>query len=379
MRTWVWTAAAAVGGYLVYSGWFASEDADDPAAPPPALEIPGETPPAGDRAPRDPTISTGAESLPRPAIDLDKMASATATVPPRDEEAWRLEDEWRKAQRSGDAQGAAELGDLLLRDHADTDPARWVSYDRGRKELQLYRQLGRNKAGLAHAAKAWRLLTPVLFLRESRPGEKKTLRRTLDKLARDILFQARHVEGVDRLYSPKRGESLSVLCRKRFASWGANVSPGFVVEINGLRSARDLRAGEPIKVPLGEPEIIIAKGEYRLYFLLQGCYVRDFAVGLGREGSTPETSFVIQEKIKNPDWHPRAGVVIRYGDPRNILGTRWLAFSSSAEFRGFGIHGTSDPASIGKDASSGCVRMLRADVERVFEWTPRGTKVRIVR
>ena len=38
-----------------------------------------------------------------------------------------------------------------------------------------------------------------------------------------------------------------------------------------------------------------------------------------------------------------------------------------------------DPASIGKEASSGCVRMLRADVEELFDWTPRRTKVRIMR
>jgi lipoprotein-anchoring transpeptidase ErfK/SrfK len=55
-----------------------------------------------------------------------------------------------------------------------------------------------------------------------------------------------------------------------------------------------------------------------------------------------------------------------------------MAFRDSAEYRGFGIHGTSDPSSIGQDASSGCVRMLREDVERLFDWTPRGTRVTIL-
>ena len=83
--------------------------------------------------------------------------------------------------------------------------------------------------------------------------------------------------------------------------------------------------------------------------------------------------------IKNPDWHPRAGVIIPYGDARNILGSRWMAFRDTPDYQGFGIHGTTEPSSIGKEASSGCVRMLRDDVERLFEWTPRGTTVVITR
>jgi lipoprotein-anchoring transpeptidase ErfK/SrfK len=89
--------------------------------------------------------------------------------------------------------------------------------------------------------------------------------------------------------------------------------------------------------------------------------------------------FVIEEKIPHPDWYPKPGVKIPYGDPENILGTRWMAFRNTAEYRGFGIHGTADPTSIGKAMSSGCIRMRRADVERLFDWTPIGMKVTIRR
>jgi lipoprotein-anchoring transpeptidase ErfK/SrfK len=146
-----------------------------------------------------------------------------------------------------------------------------------------------------------------------------------------------------------------------------------------MKGPTALRAGEPVKVPLGESEIVVVKSEFRLYFLHNGGYVRDFPVGLGREGSTPETTFVIREKIRNPDWNPKPGVTIPYGSPENILGTRWMAFNNSAEYRGFGIHGTTQPDSIGKEASSGCVRMLRPDVELLFDWCARGTRVRVVR
>jgi lipoprotein-anchoring transpeptidase ErfK/SrfK len=169
-----------------------------------------------------------------------------------------------------------------------------------------------------------------------------------------------------------------VLCFKVFPSWGTRVSPGFLVDLNRLGSPTGLRAGSAIRVPLGQPRIVIVRREFRLYYLFGGGYVEDFPVGLGRDGTTPEGEFVIEELIKNPDWH-HEGQVIPYGDPRNILGSRWMAFRDTPEHHGFGIHGTTDPSSIGKEASSGCVRMLKADVERLFEWTPRGTEVSILR
>ena len=375
MKTWLWAVIAVVCGFLVYRGWFAADDEADTMEPPPPLEVPGTAPAEEFPASEPKDVATA-----RPGIDLNPVRQAAPRAPARDEAAWRLDAQRREAIEKGDAKQAAEFSRRLLRDHAASDPARWVHYEEGRRQLHTYQRLGKTKEGFVAAREAWRRLTPVLFLKDP-PGleEQADLRETLAKLANDLLLSPRHIEGVDRTHVPKRGDSLSVLCKKVFPGWGAHVDPGFIVEVNRLRSAKDLRAGEPIKVPLGEPEIVIRKSEYRLYYLFNGCFVRDFAVGLGREGSTPEAKFVIWEKIRDPAWNPRAGIVIPYGDPRNILGTRWMAFKDSAEYRGFGIHGTSDPSSIGQDASSGCVRMLRDDVERLFEWTPRGTRVTILR
>ena len=58
---------------------------------------------------------------------------------------------------------------------------------------------------------------------------------------------------------------------------------------------------------------------------------------------------------------------------------RWIGFDNSAEYRGFGIHGTIDPTSVGQEESSGCVRMLQADVELLYDWIPEGTTVVIRR
>jgi hypothetical protein len=49
--------------------------------------------------------------------------------------------------------------------------------------------------------------------------------------------------------------------------------------------------------------------------------------------------------------------------PANPLGTRWMGLG----YKGYGIHGTNMPLSIGKAASHGCIRMRNQDVEDLFE------------
>ena len=68
-------------------------------------------------------------------------------------------------------------------------------------------------------------------------------------------------------------------------------------------------------------------------------------------------------------------MTIPYGNPENILGTRWMGFKNSPGLTGFGIHGTTRPESIGREESSGCIRMGRSDVEELFGWTPYRTEV----
>jgi lipoprotein-anchoring transpeptidase ErfK/SrfK len=54
-----------------------------------------------------------------------------------------------------------------------------------------------------------------------------------------------------------------------------------------------------------------------------------------------------------------------------------MGFENRDDLFGYGIHGTTQPESVGTDASNGCVRMLKQDVEELFEWVPRGTVVTV--
>jgi len=99
--------------------------------------------------------------------------------------------------------------------------------------------------------------------------------------------------------------------------------------------------------------------------------VYDVAVGKPTTPS-PEGDFTIENRITNPTWYgPKKVVGPGAGNP---LGTRWLGLSA----KGYGIHGTNVPKSIGKAASHGCIRMRNADVEELFELVPTGATVQLL-
>ena len=104
--------------------------------------------------------------------------------------------------------------------------------------------------------------------------------------------------------------------------------------------------------------------------------VKEYQVCIGKENRTPAATFTVQTKVTKPDWYFR-GRKIPFGDPENVIGTRWIGFEGGVEAEGIGIHGTTDASSIGKAVSMGCIRMKDGAVERVFEWVTNGTEVEV--
>ena len=124
-------------------------------------------------------------------------------------------------------------------------------------------------------------------------------------------------------------------------------------------SANKNEAGLPyLKDPL---TVIVDKQKHRLAIVSGSIVLRNYEVGLGGN-RTPEGSFVISDKVVNPNGHDNGE-----------FGSRGLQLSDT----NYAIHGTNDPDSIGKDESLGCIRMKREDVEELFALVPRGTKVEI--
>ena len=106
-----------------------------------------------------------------------------------------------------------------------------------------------------------------------------------------------------------------------------------------------------------------------------------FSVGIGRKNSTPAGKFVICYRSYHPVYRDAQGRVFKYGHKNNPLGECFLALARpeapAKPFRGYGIHGTADDASVGRSLSNGCVRMHNDDVTMLYYLLPAGTIVEI--
>lgn len=168
-------------------------------------------------------------------------------------------------------------------------------------------------------------------------------------------------------YEVQKGDSLVKIARK------FNTTVELISKANGLKSGI-LRSGRKLKVTKLKFSIAVDKSQNILTLKADGNVFKTYRVATGKNSSTPVGTFKIITKIIDPPWYPPQGKVIPSGDPKNVLGTRWLGISKPS----YGIHGTIDPASIGKAVTEGCVRMKNAEVEELYSIVPEGTEVVIV-
>jgi lipoprotein-anchoring transpeptidase ErfK/SrfK len=126
---------------------------------------------------------------------------------------------------------------------------------------------------------------------------------------------------------------------------------------------QERQAASPAVAEDAEPQrrIVVSIPDRKLALIEDGRVVKVYPTAVGRATSpTPSGTFTIVQRISNPAWYG-AGKVVAPGKS-NPLGTRWLGLSRKS----YGIHGTNEPRSIGRNASHGCVRMRNRDVEDLF-------------
>jgi lipoprotein-anchoring transpeptidase ErfK/SrfK len=108
--------------------------------------------------------------------------------------------------------------------------------------------------------------------------------------------------------------------------------------------------------------IMISIPDRQLALVDNGQVIKTFPVAVGKESTpSPDGDFTVVNRTENPTYYHK-GKVIKPGKS-NPLGTRWMGLSQ----KGYGIHGTNVPSSIGKAASHGCFRMAKKDVEELFK------------
>jgi lipoprotein-anchoring transpeptidase ErfK/SrfK len=108
--------------------------------------------------------------------------------------------------------------------------------------------------------------------------------------------------------------------------------------------------------------IVVSIPDRKLALIEDGKVVKIYATAVGAPKTpSPAGTFTILQRVPNPTWY-HAGKVVGPGK-NNPVGTRWIGLSQ----KGYGIHGTNSPRSIGHNVSHGCIRMLNRDVEQLFE------------
>ncbi len=142
---------------------------------------------------------------------------------------------------------------------------------------------------------------------------------------------------------------------------------------NGLTNNK-IRKGNLLKIDKGKYSTLVSKSRNTLTLSCNGELFKIYSVGTGRSNSTPVGDYKITNKMVNPPWYRPGGGMVPFGDKGNLLGTRWMGINLT----GYGIHGTWEPDTIGKQSSSGCVRLLNEEVEELFKIVDVGTTVKVV-
>jgi len=118
--------------------------------------------------------------------------------------------------------------------------------------------------------------------------------------------------------------------------------------------------------------IVVSIPDRKLAVMQEGKVVKIFATAVGAPQSpSPTGSFKIVEALANPTWYGK-GKIVRPG-ANNPIGTRWLGLS----LKGYGIHGTNAPGSIGHNVSHGCIRLRNRDIEELFTLVTTGDQVEL--
>ena len=177
-----------------------------------------------------------------------------------------------------------------------------------------------------------------------------------------------------KIFSIVGAEELTTTIRKR-------KMPTFVsAEISNVQPTRtEVR----LETSYDPGTILVKTAERKLYLIESTQRAISWTVAVGREGFAWKGSNIITRMAEWPDWRPPPEMLQREaanghlipdfvkGGLGNPLGSRALYLGDSA----YRIHGSDKPWTIGQASSSGCIRMMNADVEELYKLTKIGARV----
>jgi lipoprotein-anchoring transpeptidase ErfK/SrfK len=167
-------------------------------------------------------------------------------------------------------------------------------------------------------------------------------------------------------YVVQPGDTLFVIAKR------SGTTVALIKKINDLKSDV-IRPGQKLKINVSRFSILVDKSENILTLKKDEEPFKTYIISTGKDNSTPVGIFKIEEKMVKPVWY-KIGAVVSPDSKEYELGERWMGIS----VEGYGIHGTSDERTIGKQITRGCVRMYNDDVVELYDIVPSGTEVEIV-
>ncbi len=289
-----------------------------------------------------------------------------------------------KAQAAGDKTKASALYKTLRAEAWDTLAARRYALRAGYNLAGDVEQSRDRRKRIEGMDRARRLLSRAVYLPEmftpsgaSTPERDKLIAK-IQTFNRKVMTFPGGVEGVTAPFEIKPGmRPVEVVARPNIVTPDPlRIGPNAILYWNqgNVRHA-GLQAGKTYMLPLEELSVRVYQNLFRAGIFIGDWFVKEFKVGVGRpETPTPSGVFQVHSKEQNPDWWAPNGKFIKYGDPKNELGSRWIKiFSDDVPVTaGIGVHGTNAPKTVGTRCSNGCVRLANEDVNELYWWIRTG-------
>jgi LysM repeat protein len=182
-----------------------------------------------------------------------------------------------------------------------------------------------------------------------------------------LFFSSYTFDGIVKFHKVEHGDYLSGIAKRN------KIYSERIARTNGLKRMNDIKVGQELRLIQGRANIVVSKSNFTLHLYVGGLFFKNYKIGLGKDEKTPVMQTTLSKsRAKKPTYTTPDGQLLENEDKNNPIGSRWLGFDIG---RGLGIHGTREPHSIGKNMSNGCVRMLNAQVEELYDYAMVGDTV----
>lgn len=246
--------------------------------------------------------------------------------------------------------------------------------------LKLYRR-GQELADTGKLVEARTVLSKALFSDKLPAAEAAKARKLAASLAENTLFSPAFDRNDPYLlrYTVKAGDRLSRVERQL----ELHVPTQIICKINRIEDPNKIRMGQTLKMIKGPFHAVVYLSSFTMDIYLHRkdlpyVFIKRMPTGVGKKGITPTGSWCVglHKKMIRPPWNAPANSdkkgTILYGQPGYPFGKKglWIGLEGTDQktrlLKGYGLHSTDEPDSIGKQVSLGCIRLRDADMELAF-------------